>query len=289
MRITVVGAGAWGSALGASLTGAGHEVAYWSRNNGMAPLIDAEMVLLAVPAQTTRVVLAKLASALAAGVPLILTAKGLERETLARQSQIAAEIAPEHPVAVLSGPSFAADLSRGLPTAVTLATRHGWLQEALSTTELRPYLSDDLVGTELGGALKNVIAIGCGVAMGAGLGESARAALLGRGFAEMQRMADASGARAETLGGLSGLGDLVLTATSPQSRNYRYGLALGEHGKPPEEGTYEGAATAGVAQALARRLSVETPVIDAVAAIIDGKLTVHEAISLLYNRPLTRE
>lgn len=289
MRIAVVGAGAWGRALGSTLGRAGHDIAYWTRDSGPAPLVGADVVLVAVPAQATRTVLTGIAAQLPQAVPLVLTAKGLERGTLARLSEVAASVAPGHALAVLSGPSFAADLSRGLPTAVTLATRDERLQAALATADLRPYLTDDMIGVELGGALKNVIAIGCGIAMGAGLGESARAALMTRGFAEMTRIARASGGRAETLGGLSGLGDLVLTTGSMQSRNCRYGIALGETGAPPEDGTYEGASTAGAAQMLARDLSTEAPIIDAVAAVVDGTLTVPDAIALLYNRPLTRE
>lgn len=288
-RIAVVGAGAWGRALGGSLAKVGAEVRYWTRDSGPDPLTGAEIVLVAVPAQATREVLGRIAPHLPAGVPLILTAKGLERETLARQSEIAAATAPSHPLAVLSGPGFAADLTAGLPTAVTLATARDDLQARLATPDLRPYLTDDLTGVEIGGALKNVVAIGCGIAIGAGLGESARAALMTRGFAEITRIGTALGARAETLSGLSGLGDLVLTATSRLSRNYRYGLSLGETGRPPAAGTYEGAATAGAAQILARRIGAETPVIDAVAAVIAGQRTVSEAVDLLYNRPLRRE
>jgi glycerol-3-phosphate dehydrogenase (NAD(P)+) len=222
----------------------------------------------------------------------VLTAKGLEKRTLLRQSEVAAEVAPGHPVAVLSGPSFAADLTRGLPTAVTLATGTpdaAGLQQRLATPSLRPYLSDDVVGVELGGALKNVVAIACGAAIGAGFGESARAALIARGFAELSRLASAAGARPETLGGLAGLGDLALTCTSAQSRNFRYGVSLGERGRAPEGGTYEGAHTAGAALELARRLGVDAPITETVAALVEGRLDVREAVGHLYNRPLRRE
>jgi glycerol-3-phosphate dehydrogenase (NAD(P)+) len=237
-------------------------------------------------------VLAELGPDLPAGAPLVLTAKGLERGTLMRQSQIAAELAPGHPLAVLSGPSFAADLTRGLPTAVTLATEASGaetLQQRLATPSLRPYLSDDLVGVELGGALKNVMAIACGAAIGAGYGESARAALLARGFAELSRIAAAAGARPETLGGLAGLGDLALTCTSAQSRNFRYGVALGERGQAPDTGTYEGVATAGAALDFARRLGVDAPIIEVVAALVAARIAVPDAVARLYNRPLRRE
>jgi glycerol-3-phosphate dehydrogenase (NAD(P)+) len=291
-HIAILGRGAWGTALGHSLRGAGAEVAFWHRDSGPAPLDGGEIVIAAVPAQATREVLAGLAPALPPDAPLVLTAKGLERGTLLRQSQIAAELAPGRPVAVLSGPSFAADLTRGLPTAVTLATVDAGadaLQQRLATPSLRPYLSDDLTGAELGGALKNVVAIACGAAIGAGLGESARAALIARGFAELSRIATAAGARPETLGGLSGLGDLALTCTSAQSRNFRYGLSLGELGEAPTAGTYEGAATAGAAVAFARRLGVDAPIIETVAALVGRRIAVAEAVRSLYQRPLRRE
>ena len=293
-RIAILGQGAWGTALGASLRGAGAAVAFWRRGDGAGPLDGADLVIAAVPAQATRAVLTELGDAIPLDAPLVLTAKGLEKGTLLRQSQIAAEIAPGHPVAVLSGPSFAADLTRGLPTAVTLATEAAEaeaaaLQQRLATPSLRPYLSEDLVGVEIGGALKNVIAIACGAAIGAGFGESARAALMARGFAELSRLAIASGARPETAGGLSGLGDLALTCTSEQSRNFRYGVSLGRLGRAPEKGTYEGAETAGAALGLARKLGTDAPITETVAQLVDGSLDVREAVGQLYNRPLRRE
>lgn len=291
-RIAILGQGAWGTALGASLAGAGAEIAFWKRGDDAGQLVDAGLIISAVPAQATRKVLGQLAAALPPKAPLILTAKGLERGSLLRQSEIAAEIAPGHEIAVLSGPSFAADLTQGLPTAVTLATASAGaerLQQRLATPSLRPYLSDDLIGVEIGGALKNVIAIACGAAIGAGFGESARAALMARGFAELSRLAIALGARVETLGGLSGLGDLALTCTSRQSRNCRYGVSLGEIGRAPESGTYEGAETANAALALARKLGVSAPITETVAALVEGRLDVRAAVEQLYNRPLRRE
>lgn len=290
--VAVIGQGAWGTALAATLTDAGAEILPWTRWSDDATLANATLIILAVPAQATRAVLERLHDALPEGIPLVLTAKGLEAGTLMRQSEIVDQIAPAHPIAVLSGPSFAADLSRGLPTAVTLAT--GWehgeaLQQRLATPSLRPYLSADVTGVELGGALKNVVAIGCGAAIGAGLGESARAALIARGFSEMTRIASAAGARPETLGGLSGLGDLALTCTSEQSRNFRYGVALGGEGKAPSSGTYEGAATAAAAQGLARRLSVDAPIIAAVAALVAGRASVQDSLDRLFSRPLRWE
>ncbi|HUF88313.1 MAG TPA: NAD(P)H-dependent glycerol-3-phosphate dehydrogenase [Thermohalobaculum sp.] len=293
--IAILGQGAWGTALGRTLVGAGAEVRFWRRGTGHEPLAGAALVISAVPAQATREVLSALA--LPAGVPLVLTAKGFERGSLKLQSQVAAEAAPGHPVAVLTGPSFAADLVAGLPTAVTLALAGPALGEALqrslSTPSLRPYLSEDVTGAQVGGAVKNVIAIACGAAIGAGLGQSARAALMTRGFAEMTRLGVALGARTETLAGLSGLGDLALTACSEQSRNYAFGVALGA-GTPAavllgDGRTYEGAASAEPVAGLAARLGVEMPIADAVAELVAGTLSVAGAVDRLFNRPLRRE
>jgi glycerol-3-phosphate dehydrogenase (NAD(P)+) len=295
--IMILGQGAWGTALGRTMSDAGAEVRFWRRGGSMAVLGDAGLVLSAVPAQATRQVLTAIAPALPDGMALVLTAKGLEKGTLKLQSEIASEVAPGHPAAILTGPSFASDLTVGLPTAVTLAmadTVMGEsLQRRLATPSLRPYLTDDIIGAQIGGAVKNVIAIACGAAIGAGLGESARAALMTRGFAEMVRIGTALGGRVETLGGLSGLGDLALTCASESSRNFAYGLALGRGTSPAElaaDGrTYEGAATAGPMAALAARLGVEMPLSTAVAALVSGALDVPGAISILFNRPLRRE
>ena len=293
--IAILGQGAWGSALGRTLADAGAHVRFWRRGEGPEALKGAGIVLSAVPAQATRGVLAALP--LPRGVPLVLTAKGLEKGTLKLQSEIAAEAAPGRPVAILTGPSFAADLIAGLPTAVTLAVADAalgeTLQRRLSTRSLRPYLTGDLTGAQIGGAVKNVIAIACGAAIGIGLGESARAALMTRGFAEMVRLGTALGGRAETLAGLSGLGDLALTCASATSRNFAYGLALGQ-GTPPaalaaDGRTYEGAATAAPVVAMAARLGIEMPVAAVVAALVDARLTVPQAVEMLFNRPLRRE
>jgi glycerol-3-phosphate dehydrogenase (NAD(P)+) len=277
------------------LADSGSQVRFWRRADSAAVLEGTTMVISAVPAQATREVLSVLA--LPGAVPLVLTAKGLEKGTLKLQSEIAAEAARGHPVAILTGPSFATDLSAGLPTAVTLAVADGalgeTLQRRLATRSLRPYLTDDIIGAQIGGAVKNVIAIACGVAIGIGLGESARAALMTRGFAEMVRLGTALGGRAETLGGLSGLGDLALTAASESSRNFAYGLALGR-GVPLAElaadgRTYEGAATAGPVAAMAARRGIEMPVAATVAALVAGGLAVPEAVERLFHRPLRRE
>ena len=290
--VGIVGQGAWGSALAESLRAGGAQVVTWRRGGARGRLGECAIVLSAVPAQATRTVLGDLSTRLHSGAVLVLTAKGLERGTLLRQSEVAAEVAPGHPIAVLSGPSFAADLVQGLPTAVALATEVNdaeALQRQLATPSLRPYLTADVTGVELGGALKNVIAIACGVAIGAGLGESARAALMARGFSEIVRIGLASGAREQTLTGLGGLGDLVLTATSDQSRNFSYGRLLGAGSAVPEAGTYEGVATAQAAQTLANGLGLECPIIATVAALVEGRLAVREAVEQLYNRPLRRE
>ncbi|MDH3666890.1 MAG: NAD(P)H-dependent glycerol-3-phosphate dehydrogenase [Paracoccaceae bacterium] len=295
--VVILGQGAWGAALGHSLTGAGAEVRFWRRDTGAAVLQGTDLVLSAVPAQATRAVLGALAPHLLAHVPIVLTAKGLERGTLALQSQIAEAAAPGHPVGVLTGPSFADDLTKGLPTAVTLAVADqalgDALQRRLATPSLRPYLTDDVTGAQIGGAVKNVIAIACGAAIGAGLGDSARAALMTRGFAEMVRIGTALGGRAETLGGLSGLGDLALTSTSPSSRNFRFGEALGRGVTPADlaadRTTYEGAATARPLADLAAAKGVDMPVATAVAALVEGGLDVPSAVTQLFNRPLKRE
>lgn len=295
--VAILGEGAWGTALGRTLADAGAEVRYWRRGAGTGPLAGAAFVISAVPAQATREVLGALAPGLPAAVPVVLTAKGFERRTLKLQSQVAAEAASGHPLAVLTGPSFADDLVAGQPTAVTLAVAEPGLGEALqrrlATPSLRPYLTEDVTGAQVGGAVKNVIAIACGAAIGAGLGQSARAALMTRGFAEMTRLGTALGARAETLAGLSGLGDLALTAGSEQSRNFAFGLALGR-GTPAADlladgRTYEGAASAEPVAGLARRLGVEVPVAAAVADLVSGALSVGDAVDRLFNRPLRRE
>jgi len=259
--VGVVGAGAWGTALAALAARAGRRVTLWAHEREVAEAIaqrrenpaflagaalpegvrataefqdleETEALMIVAPAQFLRAVLTDLVAVLGDARPLALCAKGLERDTGKLMSQVARETAPAAPVAVLSGPSFAADVARGLPTAVTLAADDAavggrWIA-TLGGPRFRPYLSDDVLGAELGGAVKNVLAIACGVVEGRGLGESARAALIARGFAELQRLAAAMGARPQTLGGLAGLGDLILTCGSRQSRNMSLGVALGE-------------------------------------------------------------
>lgn len=305
-RVAILGAGAFGSALAVALSARG-PVTLWGRGEPRAagvPLpeavrvtrdldeADAPIALLAVPAQALRGFLAANAARLD-GRALVSCAKGIDLQTLEGPSQLIAEACPAAAVAVLTGPSFAADIARGLPTALTLACAAPdaaeALQHRLSTPALRLYRTADVTGAELGGALKNVIAIAAGAAIGAGLGDSARAAIVTRGFAEMIRLATGLGAQPETLAGLSGLGDLILTATSPQSRNFRYGCALGaDEGFDPAV-TVEGAATARAVVALALRLGVDMPVAAQVAALAEGRTDVARALDALLSRPLREE
>ena len=319
MSVGVLGAGAFGTALAIVLAGAGRPVTLWAREGAdelqaarenarrlpghpfpeglratgdLAEAAAAETLLLAVPMQRLRG-LAERHAALLADRPLVACCKGVELGTTLGPAGVLAEVVPGAPRAVLTGPSFAADIAAGLPTALTLACAEAALgarlQAELSTPTLRLYRTADVTGAELGGALKNVIAIACGAAMGAGLGESARAALMTRGFAEMNRMAEALGAAPATLAGLSGFGDLVLTCTSEGSRNYRFGMALAEGVEDNAAETVEGAATARAAAERARRLGVEMPITEAVVAVLDGRMALNEAMETLLARPLREE
>lgn len=319
--IGILGAGAFGTALAVALARKGDPVTLWARDAdhvaamaatrrndkrlpgvtlpdniaisaGLDTVFAAETLLLAMPMQQMGAFLETHADALR-GKALVSCAKGIDLATGLGPTALIARDCPGATSAILTGPSFAADIARGLPTALTLACpdaqRGAALQRALSTPVLRLYLSSDTAGAELGGALKNVIAIAAGVTIGAGLGDSARAALVTRGFAEMTRLAVALGARAETLAGLSGLGDLVLTCTSPQSRNFRYGQALGAGTDFDPTTTVEGAATARAATALAARLGVDMPITAMVAALVAREIPLQEAILALLARPLKQE
>lgn len=323
-RLAVIGAGAWGTALALVARRAGRAVTLQARDAalaatlartgenpaylpGLAPglplaattdlsaaLSGAEAVLLVTPAQTTREMAARIGALVAPGTPLVLCAKGIERETGLLLSEVVGEVAPGCAPAALSGPSFADDVARGLPTAVTVAARDGALADRLSLTlassQFRPYASTDLVGVQIGGALKNVLAIACGAVAGKGWGASAVAALTARGFAELSRLGLALGARPETLAGLSGLGDLVLTCSSPQSRNFAFGLALGRGEADLAGGKLaEGVHTAQVAVAFAARHGVEVPICAAVAAVLAGRISLDGALEDLMTRPLRRE
>jgi len=317
----VIGAGAWGTALASTLAGNG-PVMLWAREADVVAAINetrenpvflpgiplpagitatadltdmaaCAIILVVVPAQHLRSVLAN--AAIPAATPLVLCAKGIEAGSHALMVDVARASAP-NPIAILSGPSFAAEVARGLPCAVTLACSDNALGERLVVAMARPtfrlYQSDDVVGAEIGGAVKNVLAIACGVVEGAGLGLNARAALIARGFAEMTRFGIARGARAETLAGLSGLGDLVLTCSSENSRNFRLGVGLGQ-GRAIAEllsgpAVAEGAATAPVLVEAARAVGVDMPISEAVAALLAGA-PVRDTISALLARPLKAE
>jgi glycerol-3-phosphate dehydrogenase (NAD(P)+) len=329
--IGVIGAGAWGTALAqvaAQAQGANSRpVMLWLRDPQAASDINrthanaaklpgvalsraiqattapgdlaaCAIILVATPAQTVRNVLQAIGPQLAPGVRLVMTAKGFERGTTDLMTEVMAAICPSAEPLVLSGPSFADDVVRGLPTAVTLAARSldiaGTVAEAISIPTFRLYLSDDLIGVQVGGAVKNVLAIACGIVTGRHLGDSARAALIARAFAELNRIGRILGARPETLGGLSGLGDLVLTCSSAQSRNYRLGRALGEGRTLAEilghqRGTSEGAFTASVVVDLARRHGIDLPIATAVNDILDGNVTIDDAIGQLLMRPIKSE
>jgi glycerol-3-phosphate dehydrogenase (NAD(P)+) len=323
-RIGVVGAGAYGTALALAAARAGREVRLWARDaetiaaidrtrqapklpgidlpqtigatSSLDALSDCDALIVAVPTQALRSACEGLAAALPPRVPVISAAKGIEQASGRFATEIIAQAWPGATAAILSGPSFAADIGRGLPTAVTLAAgepeQAQALAEALSSPAFRIYHATDTRGVEIGGAAKNVLAIAAGIAIGLGYGESARAALVARGFAELRRFGEAYGADPETLMGLSGLGDVVLSCASPQSRNFSYGLALGQ-GRSPAEAAggklAEGAFTASVLVEMARAKQVETPIATAVAAIIAGHVGVREAVAALLARPIRAE
>jgi glycerol-3-phosphate dehydrogenase (NAD(P)+) len=324
-HIAVVGAGAWGTALANALARAGRNVTLYARDQGSADSlterresprlpgtgIDARIavaalnpqvsahhaILLAVPSQDLRAAARVLASGLHQGTPVIACAKGIERGTHRFMTEVIAESARGARAAILSGPSFAQDVARGLPTAVTLATRDEdmaiKLARALGSPVLRPYHSTDVRGVEIGGAAKNVLAIAAGIVAGSGLGASAAAALVTRGFAELFRFGRTFGARPETLTGLSGLGDLILTCSSPQSRNFSYGIALGKGHRPvsgdADAKLTEGVFTAPVLVEMAKARGVEMPIASAVLDILEQRASVAEAIETLLTRPLRAE
>ena len=319
-HIAVVGAGAWGTALANIAARAGRTVTLWARDPATIAAIAAsgenprlpgirldariattgaledvahtDAVLLAVPAQALRVAATALAPQVRANTPVVACAKGIERGTRKFMTEVIAEVLPDARPAILSGPSFASDVARGLPTAVTLACADdalaATLARALGSQTFRPYHSTDVRGVEIGGAAKNVLAIAAGIVQGRRLGASATAALVTRGFAELARLGRALGARPETLTGLSGLGDLILTCSSPQSRNFSLGIALGE-GRGAPQTLAEGAFTAGVLTEIATEQNVEMPIATAVAAVLDGKLSVDGAIDSLLTRPFKAE
>lgn len=322
-HIGVVGAGAWGTALAQAAASAGRRVTLWAREAEvvqqilatrenasflpgvpLAPSIEptselravetADVVLLVCPAQHLRDTMRRLAPHVARGAPILVCAKGIERDSGKLMTEVAREVAPSITVGMLSGPSFAVEVARGLPCAVTLAlgdaARAETLARAIGTPMFRPYVSTDVIGVAIGGAVKNVLAIACGIVEGRGFGESARAALTTRGFAEMSRFGLALGARLETMGGLSGLGDLVLTASSRQSRNFSLGVRLAKGGRADDGGPLaEGAATAEALVQRARPIGVEMPIAEAVAEIVAARVGVDDAIRALLTRPIKSE
>ena len=322
-KIAVLGGGAWGTALAANSRRAGHNVSLFARNSdtvseinearknsrylgdvilpeGIAASTDAgavldqaDAVLAVIPAQSLGKALGELRQVIPTAAPVVLCAKGIEQSSGRLMSEVAHDALPDHQIAVLSGPSFAADVARGFPTAVTVAAGNentaAQLARVLSGPAFRCYSSIDVKGVELGGAIKNVLAIAAGASTGRGFGASAQAALITRGFAELRRLAKAIGARMETIMGLSGLGDLMLTCSSPQSRNYSYGMALGRGENLTGRPLAEGVATAPIASELCRKLSVKAPIIDATAALLDGRISIDEAVEALLRRPLKNE
>ncbi|MFA6266453.1 MAG: NAD(P)H-dependent glycerol-3-phosphate dehydrogenase [Pseudolabrys sp.] len=319
-RIAVAGGGAWGTALAQTGARAGRDVTLWEFDaahaehlareresrflpgvklessikvtRALSEIAQSDAILLVVPAQALRSVVTALAQTMRAGTPLIACAKGIEHGTHKFMTEIVTECTASAVPAILSGPSFAADVARGLPTAVTIAAADAGIAEqlahALNSGSFRPYHTTDIRGVEIGGAVKNVLAIASGIVTGRGLGASASAALTTRGFAEMVRFGRALGARPETLTGLSGLGDLILTCSSPQSRNFSYGVALGK-GEPPSGKLAEGAFTAPVLLEMAREKNIDMPISAAVAAVLASKMSVDEAIAALLSRPIKSE
>ncbi|AMO70959.1 NAD(P)H-dependent glycerol-3-phosphate dehydrogenase [Sphingorhabdus sp. M41] len=323
-KIGVIGAGAWGTALAQVLSEGQDELLLWAReaevidqinrtheNKSFLPghrlrdniratqdlgaMAACDVLLLVTPAQHLRATLQALPDS---GAALILCCKGIEARSRLLLSEVAKVVRPDNDLAVLSGPTFAHEVAQGLPTALTLACESEALWERLkpliAKPSFRPYYSDDIVGAEIGGAVKNVLAIGCGVVDGAGLGQNARASLISRGFAEMLRYGAARGARADTLAGLCGLGDLVLTCSSTSSRNFSLGKGLGE-GRSAESlmsdrtTVAEGASTAPVLQQDARARQIDMPIVDAVCALLGGKADVQSVVTRLMKRPLVSE
>jgi len=327
-RIGVIGAGAWGTALANTAVRAGRDVRLWAREPEVAraiterhenpdylpgvPLdpalsattevqapLTSDAILLAVPAQFLRQTLSSLVPQWPAGVPAVICAKGVEQATGKLMSEVAAEELPQGtPIVCLSGPTFAAEVARGLPTAVTLAcgdeTLGQALVHALGTRTFRPYLSPDLIGAEIGGAVKNVLAIACGIVEGKGLGDNARAALLTRGLAEISRLGVACGGLPETFMGLSGMGDMILTATSMQSRNFSLGYALGQGERLAavlggRKAVTEGVYTAAAVMALAGRLKVDMPICGAVDRVLNHDADLDSVVEELLSRPFRAE
>ncbi len=325
----IIGAGGWGTALAVVINRAGSRVTLWTRNENVLRLIDEKRVnepylpdvfidpdihvtanidlvsqsckyiILAVPSQHVRPICIGLSDRLPSGIPIIIAAKGIERGSLALMSEVVNAILPENPVMVITGPNFAHEVAMGMPSATTIAGANRTQTEkviyAIGGKFFRPYYSDDLIGVQIGGAVKNVIAIACGISTGRGLGENARSALITRGLAEMRRLCLAKGGREDTLAGLSGMGDLVLSCSSLSSRNMALGHAVGK-GKKIEallnssgSGLTEGVITAESVYQLSRRLGVAMPICSMVHHVLEGSAEVEQAIEQLLSRPLASE
>ena len=325
--IGIIGGGAWGTALAQAMSKAGHQTVLWAKEPEVADAInfqhenpiflkgvplnpairattilaeagEVDAVFMVVPAQYLRSVASLLAPVIANEITVAVCAKGIEQKTNALMTEVIAETLPGHPVAVLSGPTFASEVAIGMPIALTLATADEQigqeLLEVVGISQIRPYLTNDVIGAEIGGAVKNVLAIACGITEGRGFGDSARAAIITRGLAEMTRLCVAKGGRAETMMGLSGLGDLTLTCTSTQSRNYSLGIALGQGETldtvlSTRRSVAEGVFSAAAVAALARQLVVEMPIVDGVNSIVNGGEPVDSIISELLARPFRTE
>ncbi len=325
-HLGIIGGGAWGTALGLALRRSGRQVSLWARDPDVVATINArhenpdylpaipldhalhathnlaemsacDALLLVTPAQHLREIASKLTN-IKPQTPLIICSKGIEQGSLALMSEVIAATQPQQPVAVLSGPTFAAEVARGLPTAVTLAIKDQELGKhlalALGNRSMRPYLSDDIVGTQIGGAIKNVLAVACGIVEGRGIGDNGRAAIITRGLSELTRLGRALGGKMETFMGLSGLGDLVLTCTGAQSRNMSLGYALGQGRSLAEimserRSVAEGVYTAAAAVALAAKHDVELPICAAVDNILNKNASVDVEIAGLLSRPLKQE
>jgi glycerol-3-phosphate dehydrogenase (NAD(P)+) len=326
--IGVIGAGSWGTALAIVLNRTGANVTLWSRNEAVAKTIEetrvnprhlpdvfispqirvttdlmeatrAEVLVLAIPAQAMRTVCIALSDMIETHVPLVVAAKGIERGSLMLMSEVLEVMLPSNPVVILSGPNFAKEAADGLPTATVFASRHTSLVERLQFTmggkHFRPYVTDDVVSVQIGGAVKNVIALACGIALGAEMGENARAAIMTRGLAEMMRLAEAKGGRAETLSGLSGIGDLMLSCASTRSRNMALGFSIGaasileSTAAPMPNALAEGVVTAEAVYELSQKLGIPMPISVSVANILKSRVTVQEGIHELLSRPVGRE
>lgn len=327
-RISVIGAGAWGTALAQSLADADREVLLWAREpevvasineksentvflpgvslkpqitatESLTKAAEGDLILLVTPAQHVRNTLGSLKGNLAEGKPVVICAKGIELESGLLMSQVADEVvSTSASIAILTGPTFASEIARGLPSAVTIAARDKdvaqQIRDALASRTIRPYITDDMIGVQIGGAVKNVIAIASGIVAGRGLGESARAALITRGLAEMARLSAAMGGKKETLMGMCGVGDLILTATSMQSRNYSFGVALGE-GRTMKEilrerrSVTEGVHTAEALMVIAQRNAVDMPVCAAVHKCLSEGCSIEDMVGDLMDRPLRPE